>query len=166
MCGGVEYQWEGKTVRTFFPNPNAQLPVVRRDGALELVTWGRRTEEETTEAQGFPVNGWVRHESFLNPNSSWHQFRYKEVRIAVPHFMEKDDSGKSHWFSLQDNEYLRGLLIIVNGHWRVYVMTTEPPAQATPYLQNEAAMDDLFGALPTEPVRIHQRWPMRELCTR
>lgn len=160
MCGGVEYDWQGQTRRTFFPNPNAQVPVVRKDGDIELVTWGRRTEEDSADAQGFPINGWVRHESFLNPNSSWRQYRHKEVKIAIKHFMEKDDVGKSHWFSLQEDEYLRGLLLVIEKRWRVYVLTTEPPKIATPYIQNQNGIEDLFGALPTEPVRIHERWPM------
>jgi len=160
MCGGVEYQWNDQAMRIYFPTPNAQLPVIRKDGQLELVTWGRRTEENTPEAEGFPVNGWVRYESYLNPQSSWRNFRHKEVKIAVPHFMEKDQNGKSHWFSLQSNEYIRGLLLIIENRWRVYVMTSEPPEESTPYLQEQSFHDDLFGAIPTRPVEIHHRWPM------
>jgi len=160
MCGGVEYTWENQTIRTYFPNPNAKLPVLRKDGELELVTWGRRNEENTPQSEGFPINGWIRYETYLNPESSWRKFRHKEVKILVPHFMEKDESGKSHWFSLQNQEYIRGILIVLNGLWRVYVLTGEPPKTATPYLSDQNSMGDLFGALDTEPVRIHHRWPL------
>lgn len=160
MCGGVEFEWHNEKVRTFFPNPNAKLPVIRKDGELELVSWGRRNDENTPDAEGFPVNGWARYETFLNPESSWRKFRHKEVKIAVPLFMEKDENGKSHWFRLEKNEYIRGLLLIINGRWRVYVLTTEPPEVATPYLESHQGMTDLFGELNTTPAKIHHRWPL------
>ncbi|CAN8140632.1 conserved hypothetical protein [uncultured Thiomicrorhabdus sp.] len=158
MCGGVEFDWQGENKRMFFPYPNAQLPVVRRDGAIEMVTWGRRTEENDAEAQAFPVNGWARLDSYEKPNSMWQRYRHKLVRIAIDGFMEKDDKGKSHWFSMPDGECLQGLLLVVEGKWRVYVMTTTPPENAIPKI--DSANHDLFGALETEPVQIHQRWPL------
>ncbi|CAN8139550.1 conserved hypothetical protein [uncultured Thiomicrorhabdus sp.] len=132
--------------------------MVRRDGEIEMVTWGRRTEENDAEAQAFPVNGWARLDSYEKPNSMWQRYRHKLVRIAIDGFMEKDDKGKSHWFSMPDGECLQGLLLVVEGKWRVYVMTTTPPENAIPKI--DSANHDLFGALETEPVQIHQRWPL------
>lgn len=158
MCGGVEFDWQGESKRVFFPYPNAQLPVVRRDGEIELVTWGRRTEENDAEAQDFPVNGWARLDSYEKPNSMWQRYRHKLVRIAIDGFMEKDEKGKSHWFAMPDGQCLQGLLLVVNGKWRVYVMTTTPPENSIPKI--DSINQDLFGAIATEPVQIHQRWPL------
>ncbi|MBO1924859.1 hypothetical protein [Thiomicrorhabdus sp. 6S3-12] len=158
MCGGVEFHWDGNNQKVYFPYPNAKLPVIRRDGGIELVTWGRRNEENDPDALPFPVNGWVREDSYARGDSMWNRYRSKPVRIAVDAFMEKDDKGNSHWFSMPDGQCLQGLLLIVDGKWRVYVMTITPPENAIPKIANDN--HDLFGAIETEPVQIHQRWPM------
>jgi len=46
MCGGVRYTIKNETLRVFFPNPNAKLPIVMRDGNVSLVPWGRRKEQD------------------------------------------------------------------------------------------------------------------------
>jgi len=33
---------EGEVKKIYFPNPYAQLPILKKDGELALVTWGRR----------------------------------------------------------------------------------------------------------------------------
>jgi putative SOS response-associated peptidase YedK len=52
--------------------------------------------------------------------------------------MEKDHEKTSHWFDLQPNELLQGLLTVQNDVPRVYVVTTDTP-EAYSY--------------------IHDRWP-------
>ena len=56
MCGGVEYtDVEEKTWKIYFPSPKAALPVVKWDGAVEWVTWGKRKEEQHSY---FAPGGW------------------------------------------------------------------------------------------------------------
>ena len=31
MCGGVQYQYNGETVKTYFPNPKAELYTVIKE---------------------------------------------------------------------------------------------------------------------------------------
>jgi len=57
MCGGVQYQYKGEIVKTYFPNPNAELPILMKNKSIELIRWGRRKEQQGHLPQG----GWARH---------------------------------------------------------------------------------------------------------
>ncbi len=45
MCGGVQFDRDGKTIKTFFPNPKSQLPLLTRQGQTIMVPWGRREQQ-------------------------------------------------------------------------------------------------------------------------
>ena len=52
MCSGVKYtETSGKEWKVYFPNPKAALPVVKSDGTVEWVKWGRRKEEQAPFVQ-------------------------------------------------------------------------------------------------------------------
>ena len=58
MCGGAQYtDKNGKAWKVYFPSPKAALPVLKKDGEVEWVTWGKRKEEED---RTFAPGGWVR----------------------------------------------------------------------------------------------------------
>jgi len=59
MCGGVSYKSYRKQVKTYFPNSQAVLPVVKSDTSIELMTWVKLKKQERKLPQG----GWVRLES-------------------------------------------------------------------------------------------------------
>jgi hypothetical protein len=42
-----------------FPNPQAKLPILMRDGNISLMEWGRRKEQEGN----LPLGGWARLDS-------------------------------------------------------------------------------------------------------
>ena len=131
MCGGVEYTHKGSVIRTYFPNPKAQLPVRTKDGDVELVGWGRRKEQ----AGQLPMGGWARLESI--DKGIWNKWSPKPVKILVDQFMEKDNQKVSHWFKLNDNQWIQGLMAYFDDERRVYVVTVKP--------ENEQA--------------VHDRWP-------
>lgn len=131
MCGGVKYRYEGQEQLLYFPNPQAMLPVRRRDGGLGLVAWGRRREEKGVLPQG----GWARIESVNQ--GVWDKYEAQPVKIIVDQFMEKDASGVSHWFELEADQWIQGLLARSGGESRIYVVTTTPPME----------------------MAIHERWP-------
>jgi hypothetical protein len=55
MCGGAKYTDKaGKKWTIYFPSPKAALPVLKRDGDVEWVFWGKRKEEPL---QGFVKGG-------------------------------------------------------------------------------------------------------------
>jgi hypothetical protein len=122
MCGGVEYKHDGQSHRVYFPYPDAQLPVRKRDGSIELVGWGRRKEQPGQ----LPPSGWARLESVLA--HKWDRWNPQPVKIIVDRFMEKDQSKNSHWFNLQQDEFIQGLLATRDEEQRLYVVTIEPPA--------------------------------------
>ena len=103
MCGGVQYNHEGEVKKIYFPNPYAQLPVMKKDGELALVAWGRRKQQHG----GLPQGGWARQESI--DKGIWQKWSPTPVKIIVDRFMEKDKERVSHWFELKEGEWIQGL---------------------------------------------------------
>lgn len=123
MCGGVKYtDRQNKTWTVYFPSPKAALPVLKKDGEIEWVTWGKRKEEDAPQ---FPNGGWARLDSIKD--GKWQRYKPRPVMIPIQSFMEKDHDKTSHWFDLQPNELLQGLLTVQNDVPRVYVVTTDTP---------------------------------------
>ena len=120
MCGGVLYQFEGNEIRTYFPNPMAQLPVLNKQGGAILLPWGRRERQ----VGRLPLGGWARHESVKS--GMWDRFFPKAVKIPLLGFMEKDYEGKSHWFDLVDGQFVQGLVASMEKEQRIYVVTVVP----------------------------------------
>ncbi|MGI9276394.1 MAG: hypothetical protein ACR2PT_16315 [Endozoicomonas sp.] len=119
MCGGVQFNHDGQTLKIFFPNPKARLPVLTRQGKNVLVPWGRREEQPGNTPQG----GWARLESIQN--GVWERFKPRPVKIIVDAFMEKDVNGSSHWFLLEDRQFIQGLIATDGPFTRLYVVTEE-----------------------------------------
>ncbi len=135
MCGGVYYSFGGQDVRVYFPNPQAALPVRKRDGSKILLPWGRRK----TQPGALPLGGWARLESVRA--GRWDKWFPLPVKLPVKSFMEKDIEENSHWYDLTRGKYIQGLVARSNGEQRVYVITVEP-------VMNDA---------------VHPRWP-RIVC--
>lgn len=131
MCGGVTYEYEGEAIKTFFPNPYAKLPVVKRSHEVELLPWGRRKEEPGK----LPRGGWARLESIYT--GRWDCWQPRPVRIPLLNFMEKDIHGVSHWFNLTKGQWIQGLVAREGKEQRIYVVTIAPEM----------------------PDAIHERWP-------
>ena len=133
MCGGVKYRHGDRTVTTYFPNPGAALPVLRRDGAHELLPWGRREEQEGV----LPPGGWARLDSVKA--GKWERYEPVPVRLDIEEFMEKDHAGTSHWYRLETGQWIQGLIATRGAELRVYVVTI----------------------VPTEATQraVHDRWP-------
>ncbi len=131
MCGGVYYLIEGQEVRTYFPNPKAQLPVKMRHGGVELLPWGRRKNQ----AGKLPLGGWARLDSIHG--GRWDRFFPKPVKLMISQFMEKDIEGNSHWYDLTPGKWVQGLVARWDNERRVYVVTITP--------EHEDA--------------VHERWP-------
>ncbi|MHB8088252.1 MAG: hypothetical protein ACYDH2_08365 [Anaerolineaceae bacterium] len=134
MCGGVKYtDNQNKTWTVYFPSPKAALPVLKKDGEIEWITWGKRKEENAPE---FPNGGWARLDSIKQ--GKWQRYLPRPVLIPIHSFMEKDADKVSHWFDMKPDEVLQGLLTIQDSVARVYVVTTDTPEEFT---------------------YIHDRWP-------
>jgi len=123
MCGGIQYQYKGETVKIYFPNPNAELPILMKNQSIELIGWGRRKEQQGH----FPQGGWARHESILQ--GTWDKYRPVPVKIQVNLFMENDRDKVSHWFNLDEGQFIQGLLAHWDDECRVYVVTVSPPME-------------------------------------
>jgi len=133
MCGGVRYTTNKETVRVYFPNPQAKLPILMRDGNISLMPWGRRKEQEGN----LPLGGWARLDSI--EAGKWEYVHPRPVKIIVDAFMEKDHNKDSHWFTLEEGQFIQGLVAHYNNEQRIYVVTVEPD--------------------PLTKQMIHDRWP-------
>jgi len=125
MCGGVKYtDQQNKSWTIYFPSPKAALPVLKKDGEIEWVTWGRRKEESV---EYFPNGGWARLDSIKE--GKWQHYHLHPVLLPIQSFMEKDAEKVSHWFDMKPGEVLQGLLTVHENVARVYVVTTDTPAE-------------------------------------
>ena len=134
MCGGAYFQHQNEFMRMYFPNPKAVLPVLRQDGEVDLVQWGRRKEQDGE----LPATGWARLDSIHA--GKWDRFFPQPVLLPVLAFMEKDTNKVSHWYVLQKGQYIQGMIARSkdSSEKRLYVVTVVP----TP--------DDAV---------VHNRWP-------
>lgn len=124
MCGGVKYtDKNGKDWAIYFPSPKAALPVLKRDGGVEWVTWGKRKEETGRFFDG----GWAKLDSIKA--GKWQRYHARPVLLPVHAFMEKDHERTSHWFDVQPGQVIQGLLANNGEESRVYVVTIDTPAE-------------------------------------
>lgn len=125
MCGGVRYTDKGgKEWKIYFPSPKAALPVLRKNGEIEWVSWGKRKEEPE---RFFAPGGWARLDSVQA--GKWQRFHPRPVLLPVQSFMEKDHERQSHWIDVPAGQLMQGLLATHEDQARVYVVTTDTPAE-------------------------------------
>jgi hypothetical protein len=120
MCSGVDYRWRGRTIRAYFPDPRAMLPVLLRSGEDKLLPWGRR------EAQPgrLPPGGWARQDSIHR--GVWAKWNPRPVLLDVHRWMETDYDGNPHWYDLDPCQFIQGLVAHAHDEQRVYVVTIVP----------------------------------------
>lgn len=131
MCLAVEFLYEGKEYTPYFPNPYAMLPVLSKNGTATLLPWGRRQ----SQAGNLPLGGWARLESIKK--NVWQKYFPIAVKLPIRRFAEKDIEGKTHWSTLQDDQFVQGLVARYDNEVRIYIVTV----------------------IPIEPDAIHDRWP-------
>jgi putative SOS response-associated peptidase YedK len=119
MCGGVEYHG----TKVYFPNPTARLPVLLKGGGVTWVPWGSRSDATVK----FPRGGWARHEFILQ--GKWKAWRPKPVLIVCDRFMEKDEAKVSHWFDVDPEMAIQGLIATRGEEKLLYVVTETPPPE-------------------------------------
>lgn len=125
MCSGVRYTESpsGKEWKIYFPNPKAALPVIKSDGSVEWIKWGRRKEEQAPFVQG----GWARSDSI--ELGKWERYSPVIVQLAVHGFMEKDADKVSHWIDVPLGKTIEALIGTNSDELRVYVVTEETPKE-------------------------------------
>jgi putative SOS response-associated peptidase YedK len=131
MCGGIQYtDSANKTWKVYFPSPKAALPILKKDGEIEWVKWGKRKEEDNNEMpenKFFAPGGWARLDS-INARKLT-RFHPVPVKIPVQSFMEKDAQKESHWIDVPVGKVIQGLLAVHDDQARVYVVTTDTPEE-------------------------------------
>jgi hypothetical protein len=123
MPEAVIFTQDNKIYTMHFTNVKAALPVKLKNGAYQLVTWGRR-ESENSE---MPMGGWARLSNIKNDkNTQWNLYSPKPVQVPVEKFMEKNFEGKSCWYEVTKGKCIQGLLARYENEYRVYIITIDP----------------------------------------
>ncbi|TAK76888.1 MAG: hypothetical protein EPO11_03490 [Gammaproteobacteria bacterium] len=120
MPEAVVFHYQGKAHTVYFSGRKAMLPVQSRYGELQLVTWGRRQQEESE----MPLGGWARLDSIHN--GKWDHYLPKPVRLPIEKFMKMDYEGRTHWYEVVKGQWIQGLLAREGEEYRVYIVTIIP----------------------------------------
>ncbi|MBI3590931.1 MAG: hypothetical protein HY094_06080 [Candidatus Melainabacteria bacterium] len=128
-CGGIYLDiTTGKTVKVFFPIPNALIPIIDQSGMYQICQWGQR-ETDKDLIKDLPVGGWTRIESL--EKTYWTKHNPKKVLIPFKSFFEKDKNdpsypkNKSTEFKLEECQLIQGILIEHLSKKIVYVLTKQ-----------------------------------------
>lgn len=113
-----------KNIKTYFPNPASRIPFQSENKENDFAIWGRRNQNEYSETY-FPVTGWAKFESLKK--GYWNKYTPKKVLIPATGYMEKDNEKISHWFSLDKNQRLCGLLLSHHNFNFIYIVTIASP---------------------------------------
>lgn len=126
MCGGFEYKYidpvtgETKTRKAFFPIPKVKIPVITDEKAeLEWMQWGKRQGEDPE--LDIPVTGWARLMSLKE--GKWNRYQPKKVHIPALRWMEKDPDKQTHWFDMEPEKAMLGVMLEQRGERFVYIIT-------------------------------------------
>ena len=120
MCGGVYYSVNNADTRVYFPNPQAKLPARTRAGKVQLLPWGRRSEQ----AGKLPLGGWARLDAIYA--GRWDRWFPVPVKVPVKSFMEKDLEGHTRWYDLTRGQWIQGLVARNRYERRIYIVTLVP----------------------------------------
>lgn len=111
MCGGLIFKTNKNEqfITAYFPRPYTKIYGVNRELKIIEAYWGKRDEIEFKDIN-MPKTGWARIESL--EKGFWNKFEYTKVLIPAYKYMEKDKTGHSHWFMLNENEFIEAILIV------------------------------------------------------
>ena len=119
MCSGIEYEGQ----MHLWKDPAVHLPIRMRDGSLKWVRWGERHGIESPFFQGPCARLESIHEG------KWSRFSPVAVKIVMDRYMERDLRNKPYWVKAPEGAVLQGLLATWGDAQRVYVVTTDTPAE-------------------------------------
>lgn len=133
MCDVIEYVRDGERMLVYFDMHHPELPVRRRCGAIDFVTWGARGDRYLSDDNTpgyllkFPLGGRATRESVLS--GAWEKFEPRPVRIVASRFALAHPQLGPVFFALARGEYIQGLLAQTGAQRRVYIVTVDAPGQ-------------------------------------
>lgn len=123
MPEAVIFNYQNNMRNVFFAQNRAALPVKLKNGEIQLITWGRRQNEDGE----LPLGGWARLASIKSDKDNrWNLYLPKPVQIPISKFMEKDFEGKPCWYEITNGKCIQGLLAHERNEYRVYIVTIDP----------------------------------------
>lgn len=132
MC--IAIQHAGQIIR--WEDEAARLPVLRKDGRIELVTWGLPFGQMSHKA---PAGGCASLDAIRS--GKWKKYGARPAKIVADRFAVLDGAGAERWVDLAPGLAIQGALIVTDNKiqtatigtqiLRVYIVT-EPPSALTP----------------------------------
>jgi hypothetical protein len=133
MCDVIEYVRAGERMLVYFDMHHPELPIRRRGGTIDFVTWGTRGDHYLNDDNTpgyllkFPVGGRATRASILC--GGWEKFEPRPVRIVASRFALAHPQLGPVFFALGPGEYIQGLLAQSGAQRRVYIVTVDAPAE-------------------------------------
>lgn len=132
MC--IAIQHAGQIIH--WKDENPRLPLLRKDGRIEWVTWGM---PHGMGSHKVPAGGCSSLDAVRS--GKWKRYGARPAKIVADRFAVLDDSGTEHWVDLAPGLAIQGALIVTDNKiqtatigtqiLRVYIVT-EPPSALTP----------------------------------
>ena len=119
MCSGIEYEGQ----MHLYASLERPRCAPSCSTSLKWVRWGERHGVQSPFFQG-PC---ARLESIKE--RKWNRFNPRSVKIVMDRYMERDLKNKPYWVKAPEGAVLQGLLATWGDEQRVYVVTTETPAE-------------------------------------
>jgi putative SOS response-associated peptidase YedK len=128
MCGGIVFKTSNKEefITVYYPRPYAIIYGINDESLCIQAYWGKREEVEFKNIE-VPKTGWAKLESL--EKKFWDKYNYTRILIPAYKYMEKDRKGQSHWFILNDDEFIEGLFITKENLNFIYVITLSSTAE-------------------------------------
>lgn len=123
LCHGISYREADDNIHAFFTENQATLPVKMRQGQCSQMPWGRKAEDPGS----LPYGGWASLESIHA--GRWEAFSPRPVQIAATGHVQQDKDGENHYFELQENQILQGLMAQDREQQVIYLVTVQTPKE-------------------------------------
>jgi hypothetical protein len=120
MCHKVIFNHNQSDHQISFEQPNAQLPILLRNGQTLLLPWGRRQHNPGS----LPLGGLVQlDEIYLG---KWDIFFPIPIKLPIKAFLVRNVEDQAKWFHLPSDKWIQGLIAREKAEKRVYMVTLTP----------------------------------------
>lgn len=120
MCHKVVFRHQQKDHQISFDQPNAQLPILLRNGHTILLPWGRRKHNQGN----LPLGGLVQLDEIYT--GKWDAFFPRPVKLPLKAFLVRNIEDQAKWFHLPCDKWIQGLIAQEKTEKRVYIVTLTP----------------------------------------
>lgn len=120
MCHKIIFNYKNQDRQVSFDNPKACVPVLLRNGQINLFPWGKHRYV----AGDLPLGGWLHLDEIYQ--GKWDKFFPKPVKLPIKAFLVRDLEDQARWFHLPHGKWIQGLMASAKNQRIVYIVTLAP----------------------------------------